>query len=237
MAVNLVQLVANGASATNNTTATASITNVPTVGNHLILFARHQTNTVSLSTVSDGTSTWQIDHASATNLIACASCLVTADLTGVTFTLTWSGNTTAKIFWIYEFSGLAASAWFGSAVSNAVFFQGTSRNLGGSTVSPAAVGDLIVGAWAGTTIETSLTAGAGYTNLTGVTGSGYYNSSNSFIEGVWRAAASTSAQAPSATGGASPFGYSAFAATYKQATAAQYPPLVMAPPIGSEVIL
>lgn len=224
MTVALVQLVANGANNTNNTTATASVTNVPTIGNHLLLFARHASTGTSLSSVGDTVSTWQVDHASAPNLIALASAKVTGDLTGKTITATWGAATTNKIFWVYEFSGLHASSWFGTAVSAAVFFNGASRNVGGSTVTPATIGDLVVGAWADSSTETSLTPGTGYTNLTGVTGSGYYNSGTAFIEGVYRAAASTSAQAPTATGSSSPGGYGALAAYYKQGVAATTTP-------------
>jgi flagellar capping protein FliD len=225
MSAAVVQLVASGESNTNNTTVTGTITNVPTVGNHMVLIERHVTSR-TLNSIGDTVSTWQVDRNN-TNLMSLASAKVTGDLTGVTFTLTFSGNTIGKSFEIWEVSGLDPTTWFGSGGDAVRTSQGTARNFGSNIITPGAVGDLIIAGWSATvSAESSLTAASGYTNLPGATASGYFNTAaGNWLEGVWRAAASTSAQEPTATGGSSPSAYRAITGTYIAAATAGTTPL------------
>lgn len=216
MAWSRVQLVAYGESNTNNPTVSGAYIATPAIGHHLILMLRYANNARVLDSVGDTVSTWQVDRSVAADLIALASCKVTGSLAGKSVTPTLDGNSTAKVFWVYEYSGLHPTAWFSSAISGARFFQGTVRRMSAAspTVTPTAAGDLIVAGWGNTSAETSLTAGSGFTNLTGVTGSGYYNSANAFIEGVDGSAPNTTPIEPTATGGASPSGWSCIAGVY-----------------------
>lgn len=211
----VVQYIGAANDTVNNTTVAVPYTNTPTVGNHLIAFGT-QVNVDVLVSVSDTVNTWQVDHGGVSVDIWLASCLVTADSTGKTATFTLTNADTNKEAHIFEVSGLAKAGWFLTSKQVAVFFNGTSRNVAANTVAGSKVNDLILGLYAvvGLGNETSFTAGAGYTAIPGITGSGYHSVAQAFSEGHWRLLPSLTALEPVATGGTSPTAYNAIEAVY-----------------------
>lgn len=223
MAVSIVQLTCAGEDTANDADIALSVTNVPTVGNHLIAFGGSYPNDNTVSSISDTVNTWNIrtnNFTDAKHLIL-ADCKVAGDMTGKTITLTLSGNSTEKNLFVFEVSGLDGTTWFGGKTTLvANFFPGTARTTT-NAITPNAAGDLILGLFVtGDAAETSFTAGSGYTRLPTATGAGYFAGASNLAEGEYKIATDTSAQTPTATGGASPTAVISGAFYYKQAAAA-----------------
>lgn len=219
MAVSLVQTTAIGDETTNDTAIALSVANPPTPGNTLIALGVNLTDTIGLAGVADGVNgawTKVIHGADSGNAVWAAFVLVGRDMTGATITATLNSADTGKVMWVTEWSGVGR---FQEKKTFTVSFNGTARNVGGSTVTPR-VGGLIIGAWMvlGLGDESALTPAAGYSAFPTESGAGYWNSptQDGFIEGIWREAATATAQQPTATGGASPIAYDALALAFDE---------------------
>lgn len=222
MTVAVVQLTATGDSAVLSATVAAPVTNVPTIANHLLLVGRAGAK-LTVTSVSDGVNTWQIDKtvtgSTLTQGHVLASCKVTGSLSGGTITATWSaGTSNRKQLYIIEVSGLHPTAWFDAATA---LFEGTTATTRttSNSISPTTIGDLIVGQWGLGTTNTGQTATSPFTVWPTATGAGYFNGTNGALEGVYLVTTGAGAQTPASTGNAS-FAYGGWAATYKQAPAA-----------------
>lgn len=120
----------------------------------------------SLSSVTDnGTgSAWQTDFNLSGNIgingLAVASTVIgSAGPTTLTITLAGSAATAYQIL---EFSGTATTSWLDVAGTAKAQAAGTAAST--NTLTPAATGELIIGAFSVNSAQSSFTAGSGYTS-------------------------------------------------------------------------
>lgn len=229
MAIAFVQALqaTAGTSTTGNTTVTVTTNAAVTAGNHIIgMVGSRLTNANTLSSVSGGSLTWQVDKTQLganTNGCGVFSAFCPSGLaSGTTLTGTLSLSSTRKSMVVYEFSGLNTSSWVrGTPI--AVATTGTNPSAG--TYSGLTVGDLVVGAVQANTgsASQSITAGAGFTIPTaGDSIVGASTQSENVFEWLVAAATSQTVNFTSAS-----FAYDAIGVAYIPAAAAAASPLQM----------
>lgn len=208
---------ANSGSA--GTSLTINVSGNPPIGCLLRVTVRFGSTgqTPASCSVSDSAgNTWTIRNTTGTPSEILADCIVASSLSGGTVTVTGSNSASARIGFLYYVTQVnQGSSRLTAIAPNVPVFQGTARNIGGSTVTPTAVGDYVEGVWSLDATETSLTAASGYTVGPTFTGNGYFTSNTLSLETVYQIVSAVNAKEPKATGGASPIAYGAYALAYK----------------------
>ncbi len=222
--------IGTGTNAVSSTTVTIAVSGTPPIGSMVFVLARfNTTQTVASCTITDTAgNTWTIRTLANANEIY-GDAIVASDLTGATITITGSAAATAKVAIGFSSTNMNGASRFGAINANIPFFQGTARNIGGNTVTPTRVGDLVIGLWSLDTTETAMSAGTGYTIGPTWTGTGYYTASTLSLAMVYQIVTTLGAKEPIGTGGASPTAYGAANIWYR---AAYIPDLNFAQALG-----
>lgn len=157
-----------GTSTTNNATVSVVTNGAVAAGNHIIGLATSRlTSTPTLSAVAATGATFQVDATlggPSTESFGIFSAYLPSGLgSGVTVTATFTSSATRKTIALFEFSGIATSAWaYGGDTSNAASSSNpqTVASLTGLTIGDMVVGGMQMNASAN---AVHLSAGSGFT--------------------------------------------------------------------------